>query len=63
MGRKKSERKTVMVRVYEEFAAAVNLGAQERWITAAEFCEQFLAHAVAKARADHAKAEAKRLES
>lgn len=61
MGRKKGERKTVMVRAYEEFADRVKQASGERGLTAAEFCDEFLTPCVDKAHRDYIKAEAKRL--
>ncbi len=61
MGRKKGTRKTVMVRAYEEFADLVNQAAGERRMTAADFCEKFLAPCAEKAHRDYIKAESKKL--
>ena len=61
MGRKKGERKTVMVRAYDTFVEKVKQAAGERGLTAAEFCEQLLMPCVEKAHRDYIKAEARRL--
>lgn len=61
MGRKKGERKTVMVRAYEEFAEKVRQASAERGLTAAEFCERFLTPCVDKAHRDYIRAESKKL--
>jgi hypothetical protein len=61
MGRKKGERKTVMIRVYEEFAETVKQASGERGLTAAEFSEVFLAPCVDKAHRDYINAESKKL--
>ena len=41
MGRKKANRKTVMIRAYEDFSAKLKQVSAERGLTAAEFCDQF----------------------
>jgi hypothetical protein len=61
MGRKKGERRTVMVRTYEEFAEKVKQAAGERGMTAAEFCEVFLTPCADKAHRDYIRAESKKL--
>jgi hypothetical protein len=61
MGRKKGERKTVMVRTYEDFAEKVKQAAGERGMTAAEFCGIFLAPCVERAHRDYINAESKKL--
>jgi hypothetical protein len=61
MGRKKGERKTVMVRIYERFAEQVKQAAGERGMTAADYCEVFLTPCVDKAHRDYIKAESKKL--
>jgi len=61
MGRKKLERRTVMVRVYEEFAERVKQASGERGLTAAEFCEGFLSTCLDKAHRDYIRAESKKL--
>lgn len=61
MGRKKGERKTVMIRAYEDFAEQVKRAAGERGLTAADFCERFLTPCVDKAHREYITAEAKKL--
>jgi hypothetical protein len=61
MGRKKGERKTVMVRAYDDFAERVKQAAGERGMTAAEFCDQFLIPCVDKAHRDYITAESRKL--
>lgn len=61
MGRKKGERRTVMVRAYEQFAEKVKQASGERGMTAADFCEVFLTPCVDKAHRDYIKAESKKL--
>ena len=61
MGRKKGERKSVMIRAYEDFAERVKQASGERGLTAADFCEQFLTPCVDKAHRDYIKAESKKL--
>jgi hypothetical protein len=62
MGRKKGERDTGMMRVYDEFTEKVKQASGERGLTAADFCEQFLTPCLDKAHRDYITAEAKRLE-
>jgi hypothetical protein len=62
MGRKKGERKTVMIRVYEDLAEKVKQASGERGITAAEFGERFLTPCAERAHRDYINAESKRLE-
>jgi hypothetical protein len=61
MGRKKGERKTVMIRTYEDFAEMVLQAAGERRLTAAEFCDRFLTPCVQKAHRDYIRAESRKL--
>ena len=61
MGRKKGERKTVMVRTYEGFADRVKKAAGERGLTAAEFCDRFLLPCVDRAHRDYIRSESKKL--
>jgi len=61
MGRKKGERRSVMIRAYEEFAEKVKQASGERGLTAADFCERFLTPCVEKAHRDYIKAESKKL--
>jgi len=61
MGRKKGERKTVMVRTYEGFAEKVKQAAGERGMTAAEFCDAHLSPCVERAHRDYIRAESKKL--
>lgn len=61
MGRKKGEKKTVMVRAYEVFAEKVKRASAERGLTAAEFCDQFLTPCVERAHREYIKAESKKL--
>ena len=61
MGRKKGERKTVMVRAYDKFAEKVKQASGERGLTAADFCDQFLTPCVEKAHRDYISREAKKL--
>jgi hypothetical protein len=61
MGRKKSERKTVMIRAFEEFAEKVKQASAERGLSAAEFFEAILTPCVDKAHRDYIDAESRRL--
>jgi hypothetical protein len=61
MGRKKGERRTVMIRTYEDFAELVLQAAGERRQIAAEFCDRFLTLCVKKAHRDYIKAEWRKL--
>jgi hypothetical protein len=61
MGRKKGERKTVMVRAYDDFAEQAKQAAAERGLTVAEFLNRFVIPCVEKAHRDYIQAEAKRL--
>jgi hypothetical protein len=61
MGRKKRERKTGMIRVYDDFVAMVLQAAGERRLTAADFADQFLKPCLEKAHRDYIRVEAKRL--
>jgi hypothetical protein len=61
MASKKADRKTVMVRAFEEFAEKLKQASGERGLTAAEFCEVHLTPCVDKAHRDYIQAEAKRL--
>jgi hypothetical protein len=61
MGRKKGERKTVMIRAYEDFAERLKQAAGERGLTSADFLDLFLAPCVEKAHRDYIKAESKKL--
>jgi hypothetical protein len=61
MGRKKGERKTVMVRTYDEFAERVKQAAGERGLTAADFCDRFLTPCVERAHREYIRAEAMKL--
>jgi hypothetical protein len=60
MGRKKGERRTVMIRTYKDFAELVLQAAGERRLTAAEFCDRFLTPCVEKAHRDYIKAESRK---
>lgn len=61
MGRKKSDRKTVMLRAYEDFVERVNQAAGERRMTSADFLDSFVSPCVDKAHRDYIKAESKKL--
>jgi hypothetical protein len=61
MARKKPEKKTVMVRLFQDFAEKVRQASGERGMSAAEFCEKFLSPCLEKAHRDYIKAEARRL--
>lgn len=62
MGRKKaSDKKTVMIRVYEDFAETLTQAAGERRLTVAEFTAKFTSPCVEKAHRDYIAAESKRL--
>lgn len=61
MARKKDERKTVMVRTYDDFAEKVKRGAGERGISAAEFCDRFLVPCVDRAHKEYITREAKKI--
>lgn len=61
MGRKKGERRTVMVRTYEDFAEKVKQASGERALTAAEFCDRFLLPCVEKAHREYIKNESRKL--
>jgi hypothetical protein len=61
MGRKKGERKTVMLRAYEDFVEKVKQASGERGLTSADFLDRFLTPCVEKAHRDYIKAEAKKL--
>lgn len=61
MGRKKAEKKTTMLRVYEDFAEKVRQASGERGLTAADFCERFQTPCVEKAHREYIRNEAKKL--
>jgi hypothetical protein len=61
MGRKKGERRTTLVRVYEEFAEKLTQAAGERRLSVAEFTEKFTTSCVDKAHRDYIRAESKRI--
>lgn len=61
MGRKKGERRTVMVRTYEEFAERVKQASGERGMTAADFCDRFLMPCVEKAHRAYIQEEVRKL--
>lgn len=61
MGRKKIERRTVMIRVYEEFAEKVKRASGERGMSAADLCEQLLTPCVERAHREYIKTESKKL--
>jgi hypothetical protein len=62
MGRKKGERKTVMIRIYDADAQTVNQAASERRMTVADFFGKHLVPCADKAHRDYIKAESKKLE-
>jgi hypothetical protein len=61
MSRKKRERKTGMIRVYEDFVEMVLQAAGERRLTVADFCDQFLTPCLERAHRDYIKSESKKL--
>ncbi len=63
MGRKKNDRKTVMIRAYEEFTKKVSQASGERGLSAADFCEQFLTPCVEKIHRDYIEEESRKLAS
>jgi hypothetical protein len=62
MGRKKGERKTILIRVYMEDGERINQAASERRMTVADFFERFLIPCTDKAHREYIRDEAKRLE-
>ncbi len=62
MGRKKGERKTVLIRVYEDSAETINQAASERRLTVADFLESHAMSCIEKAHRDYIRAEAKKLD-
>jgi hypothetical protein len=61
MGRKKGERSTVLIRIYEDNLEAIRQAAGERNLTIAELIDQHAMPCIAKAHRDYIKAEAKKL--
>jgi hypothetical protein len=61
VGRKKSERKTTLTRLYETSAQKMKHAASERQLTVAEFFERLVEPCVEKAHRDYIKAESKKI--
>jgi uncharacterized protein (DUF1778 family) len=61
MGRKKGERKSVLIRVYEESAEAINQAASERRMTVADFVESKMLPCAEKAHREHIEEEYRKL--
>jgi hypothetical protein len=61
MGRKRSERKTVMVRVYDDFAEKVRRAAGVHGLPIAKFCDRVLMPCIDAAHRNYIEAESRRL--
>lgn len=62
VGRKKSDRKTSLTRLYDSSSKKLKHAAAERQLTVAEFFEAFVEPCVEKAHRDYIKAESKKIE-